>query len=76
MYNGVMPTLSNDQVKAAIADGDVFAISIDTTVFDAKQNNFQNAVLLCLDQFHQRDIRVVIADVACPRISVHLVSRP
>ena len=72
MYNGVMPTLSDDQVKAAIADGDVFAISIDTTVFDAKQNNFQNAVLLCLDQFHQRDIRVVIADVIANEMKTHL----
>lgn len=67
-----MPSLSNDKIKSAIADGDVFAISIDTTVFDAKQNNFRNAVLLCLDQFHQRDIRVVIADVIANEMKTHL----
>ena len=67
-----MPTLSNDQIKAAIAGGDVFAISIDTTVFDAKQKTFQNAVLLRLDQFHQRNIRVVIADVIANEMKTHL----
>ena len=72
LYNVVMPTLSNDQVKAAIADGDVFAISIDTAVFDAKQKNFQDAVLLCLDQFHQRGVRVVIADVVANEMKTHL----
>ena len=67
-----MPTLSRDQVKAAIADGEVFAISIDTAVFDAKQKTFQNAVLLRLDQFHQRDVRVVIADVVANEMKTHL----
>ena len=67
-----MPTLSDDQIKAVIANGDVFAISIDTAVFDAKQKNFQNAALLRLDQFHQRDIRVVIADVIAYEMKTHL----
>lgn len=67
-----MPVLSEDDIKAAIADGKVFAISIDTAVFDGKQKTFSNAVLQKLDQFHARDIRVVFADVVVKEMIAHL----
>lgn len=67
-----MPELTDDQIRTLIADGDIFAVSIDTAVFDAKQKTFQNAVLRRLDQFHQRDIRIVIADVIAEEMKAHL----
>ena len=67
-----MPTLSHDEIKAAIADGKVFAITIDTAVFDAKQKTFQNGVLQRLDQFHPRDLLVIITDVVANEIKAHL----
>ena len=67
-----MPVLSEDEIKAAIADGKVFAISIDTAVFDGKQKTFTNAVLQRLDQFHAREIRVVFADVVVNEMVAHL----
>ena len=67
-----MPNLSQDQIRAAITDGAVIAISIDTAVFDAKQKMFRNAVLRRLDQFHTRDVRVVITDVVAKEITAHL----
>ena len=54
------------------ANGDVFAISIDTAVFDGKQKTFRNAVLQRLDQFHQRDVRVVFVDIIAQEMKAHL----
>ena len=67
-----MPHLSNDQVKSLIAEGGVFAISIDTAIFDGKLRNFENAVLRRLDQFSERDIGVVIVDVVAEEMKAHL----
>ena len=67
-----MPKLSKEAIKTAIANGSVFAISIDTAVFDAKQKTFQNAVLRRLDQFYIRDIRVVFTDVVANEMKAHL----
>lgn len=67
-----MPTLTDDELKKAIADGKVFAISIDTSVFDAKQKTFSNTVLQRLDQFYERDVRVVFSDVVAREIVAHL----
>ena len=55
-----------------IASGGVFAISIDTAVFDGKQKTFQNAILRRLDQFHQRDIRVIFVDIIAKEMKAHL----
>ena len=71
-YIPPMPKLNDAQITALIADGGVFAISIDTAVFDAKQKTFHNAVLRRLDQFHARDIGVIIADVVAEEIKAHL----
>lgn len=71
-YSPTMPNLNDDQITALIANGDVFAISIDTAVFDAKQKTFHNAVLRRLDQFHARDILVIIADVVAEEMKAHL----
>lgn len=67
-----MPQFSDDDIKNLIADGDVFAISIDTAVFDGKQKTFHNAVLQRLDQFHQRDVRVVFVDIIAQEMKSHL----
>lgn len=67
-----MPELSHDQLKVLISEGKLFAISVDTAVFDAKQKNFRGPVLRRLDQFHQRGIRVVIVDVIADEMKAHL----
>ena len=67
-----MPTLTDTKLRTAIADGKIFAVSIDTVVFDAKQKRLDNAVLRSLDQFTQSDIEVVIADVVAKEIKAHL----
>lgn len=67
-----MPVESEDELKTLIASGDVFAVSLDTAVFDGKQKNFLNTVLQKLDQFHKRDIRFVIVDVIAEEMKAHL----
>ena len=72
LYGRSMPQFSDYDIKNLIADGDVFAISIDTAVFDGKQKTFHNAVLQRLDQFHQRDVRVVFVDIIAQEMKSHL----
>lgn len=67
-----MPKLSNDDIKELINEGRVFALAIDTAVFDGKRKTFQNVVLQRLDQFHRRDINVVIVDVIAEEMKAHL----
>ena len=67
-----MPTLSEDELKVAITAGDLFAVSIDTVVFDAKGKTFDQPVLRRLDQFKRRDVEIVIADVIAREMKAHL----
>ena len=67
-----MPELSEDDIKALITNGDVFAISIDTAIFDGKQKTFNNAVLRRVDQSYQRDVRVVFIDIIAEEMKAHL----
>ncbi len=67
-----MPRLSDEDIKSLITNDEVFAISIDTAVFDGKQKTFQNSVLQRLDQFHQRDVRVVFVDIIAEEMKAHL----
>ncbi len=67
-----MPKLSTDEIKAWIAAGRVFAISIDTAVFDGKQKTFQNAALRSLSQFQERDVSVVFVDIIAEEMKAHL----
>lgn len=69
-----MPNLSRDEIKARIADGSIFAISIDTAIFDGLQRQFDNAVLKRLDQFHARDVRVVFSEVVVREIKRHVAA--
>jgi len=67
-----MPMLTEQEAESAIASGNVFAVSIDTAVFDTKQKSFQNTALRRLDQFHSQGIRVVITDVVANEMKAHL----
>ena len=71
-YAKLMPNLSRDEIKARIADGSIFAISIDTAIFDGLQGQFDNAVLKRLDQFHARDVRVVFSEIVAREIKRHV----
>lgn len=63
---------AKDAMKTVIANPAIFAISIDTAIFDAKQKSFENMVLRSLDQFHKRGIRVVFVDVVANEMKAHL----
>jgi PIN domain len=67
-----MPNLSRDDIKARIADRSIFAISIDTAIFDGLQGQFDNAVLRRLDQFHARDVRVIFSEIVAREIKRHV----
>lgn len=66
-----MPKFTDADIQAAIACGGVFAITIDTEVFDANRRNFQNSVLRRLDQFKARRVRVLVTDVVANEMKAH-----
>jgi hypothetical protein len=67
-----MPKLSANEIKEWIAEGRVFAISIDTAIFDGKQKTFQNAALRSLSQFQEREVSVVFVDIIAEEMKSHL----
>ncbi|MDO9639384.1 MAG: PIN domain-containing protein [Pseudotabrizicola sp.] len=67
-----MPSMTREQLVAAIAADRFGAISIDTTVFDSKQCNFRNAALRSLSQFKDSAIQVVVVDFIASEMLAHL----
>ena len=66
-----MPTLSSNQLQREIAEGGIFAISIDTDVFDAKGRNFENAALRSLRQFKKSNVCFVLSDIVAREMKAH-----
>ncbi|AZB65435.1 hypothetical protein EBL87_16940 [Cereibacter sphaeroides] len=67
-----MPSMTREQLVAAIAAGRIGAISIDTTVFDSKQCNFRSAALRSLSQFKGSAVQIVVVDVIAKEMLAHL----
>ena len=67
-----MPQLSPEQIREKIAEDAFYSISIDTNVFDGLNKNFENTVLKRLDQFHQRDIQIVLTEIVAAEMKSHL----
>ena len=67
-----MPALDADQLEQAIRDGNVKAISIDTSVFDQFECNLQYATLTALERYPKVGIQLVFADVTLTEVRSHI----
>ncbi len=67
-----MPTMTREDVIAAIGEGRIGAVTIDTTVFDSKQKNFRQVDFRTIAQFRKRNTPVVITDVIASEMMAHL----
>ena len=67
-----MPTMSEDEIKAKIADGTIFAVSVDTAVFDKYSCNLDFKVLNKLDQFKTGPIKVMLSEIVVNEIKNHI----
>jgi hypothetical protein len=68
-----MPDLSEAEIKAKIGDGTIFALSIDTAVFDKYGCHLDSAVLNKLDQFKRSVTALLFSEVVVNEINNHIV---
>ena len=67
-----MPKLSEEEIKKKIADGAIFAISIDTAVFDRYGCNLDFPVLKRLDQFKSSSTQVLFSEIIIKEVEGHI----
>jgi predicted nucleic acid-binding protein len=68
-----MPILTEDEIKAHIANGNIFAISVDTNVFDNYGCNLDFPILKRLDQFKNGAIKVLFSEIVIKEVERHIV---
>ena len=63
---------SAEEIKSAIASGEIAAITLDTSVFDGNGNRFEHGLLRRLAQFKTTDVSLVISDVVAGEVQRHV----
>ena len=64
--------LSDDQIKEAISNDKISAITLDTSVFDGNGNRFEHGLLARLQQFNNTAVHVVLSDVVVGEVKAHV----
>ena len=67
-----MPTLSREQLIAAIGENRIAAVTLDTTVFDSKQKDFRRTDFRSIAQIRSRNTPIIITDVIASEMMSHL----
>lgn len=63
---------SADEIKRAIADNKINAITLDTSVFDGNGNRFEHGLLPRLAQFNTTEVAFVLSDVVAGEVRRHV----
>lgn len=63
---------SADEIKRAIADNEISAITLDTSVFDGNGNRFEHGLLPRLAQFNTTEVSFVLSDVVAGEVRRHV----
>jgi hypothetical protein len=64
--------MSEDAIKDKIADGTIFAVSVDTAVFDRYSCNLDSKVLNKLSQFKDGPIKVMFSEIVVNEVKKHI----
>ena len=64
--------MSKDEIKVNIADGTIFAVSVDTAVFDKYSCNLDSKVLNKLSQFKDGPIKVMFSEIVANEVKNHI----
>lgn len=70
-----MPIWDEARLRAAVAAGEIGAITLDTNTFNAAQCNLKWRVFLSLDQFKGTGIKYMLTDVVSGEVRAHLQKR-
>lgn len=60
------------EIKRAISDNEISAITLDTSVFDGNGNRFEHGLLPRLAQFNTTDVSLVLSDVVAGEVCKHV----
>ena len=63
---------SADEIRRAIADNEINAITLDTSVFDGNGNRFEHGLLPRLAQFNTTEVFFVLSDVVVGEVCRHV----
>lgn len=67
-----MPQLNKSEIKDKIADRSIFAISVDTCIFDRYHCRLASPPIRQLDQFRVGDFRVLISEIVYNEVTAHI----
>jgi len=67
-----MPTVTEEEIRNAIGDGTIGAVSLDTNVFDHNGCKLNVAPLSNLDQFKDTPIRVLFSEIIARETKRHI----
>lgn len=67
-----MPMMTSNEIKAKIADGTIFGVSVDTAVFYKYDCRLECAILNRLNQFKTGPIRVLFSEIVVNEIKRHI----
>ena len=68
-----MPSKSHDELKELVAQGEIGAISLDTSIFDRFACNLDSPSLEALEQFIGSPVQVLLTDVVLGEVRNHLI---
>jgi hypothetical protein len=69
-----VPSFSEVDLKAYIAENQIGGISLDTSVFDAHGRNLTSQALLGLRKFRSGVIRFLLSEVVAGEVRAHFAS--
>lgn len=67
-----MPILNDEELNAAIASGDIGAITLDTCIIDGFGRDFHHPMLRNLSQFAGTDTQVLFSDIVAREVQSHI----
>lgn len=67
-----MPTLTEEQIREKIVNGEINGISVDTSIFDRYGCNLNFPLLRKLDQFQSEPTRVVFSEIVASEVKSHI----
>lgn len=67
--------LTDDEIKQAIANCEVSAITLDTSIFVRNAYRFEHGLLARLKQFNDTKVHVILSDVVAEEAKTHLTTK-